>query len=608
MSFKQRLEDWLHGIKTKYEYSHIEKAFTHLFIKEFREDHELHEEDIRRHVVDNSYDMGVDALYVNQDQELILIQSKYSSNDSMLRPEIDKADHFLGRYFETNGTHDQLLLEANRALQTILEMEVFPETIREVRFIYLCGSFSVDISTALRNIEAKYQEQYNKPLVLELVDITALESLYDPYHVKNISNLSVVGGQYYEVPAQEVRIDGFQDTPIFTRACVFTGQALSLKNQYLKFGDALFESNVRNFLSFRKPINKAIRNEVNKARASNLWFYNNGLVAICEGYSYANGEISAKNLQIVNGGQTVRTIASVNYINESLGVNIKLISIENSNSLPADTRRNFINELAVNSNKQNPINSRDLKSNDEGQRELQNKFRNYGWFLEIKAGEEKIDPWKATFKKNGRFIRNTTLVGYYISFFLQKTNASAGRTSLAFLAADEGDDVINYETIFGSRGLFEYSFKKHMLSFAVAQKVEQFRRKENYLKAFPFLFYSQNIMLALLGYWIYLNENQDKRNINYVEDDIRNYLISSSDLFDKYISVGFEDKIIRLNYENNFDKVLIFFTKQIHAFLKQRGDEQQFRKIINLFKNDSIVKEFADTFRPSTVFEEDFFV
>jgi hypothetical protein len=86
---------------------------------------------------------------------------------------------------------------------------------------------------------------------------------------------------------------------------------------------------------------------VEKATKSNLWFYNNGLVAICEGFSEANGVVKAHNLQIVNGGQTVRTISSVNFVAPLLGVNIKLISIENSKDLPTEDIKGRGNDPSV---------------------------------------------------------------------------------------------------------------------------------------------------------------------------------------------------------------------------------------------------------------------
>ncbi len=268
MSFKQNLSSWLDEIKQQFNYSHIEKAFTHLYIREFREDHILEEPEIRTHVVDNSNDLGVDSLYVNTGGELILIQSKYSPNDRLLQPEIEKADKFLNNFYGITGNQTDILSEANSALKKILEYEVFTQTINTVKFIYLCGTFSLPIRSSLKNLEAKFQQEYRKNFFLELYDIETLETLYDPYNVSNECDIKIIGGQKYDIPSQEIVIEDFPQHKIKCKACVFTAQSESLKNLYLKFGDSLFEANVRNFLSFRRPINKAIKVEIEKAAQS----------------------------------------------------------------------------------------------------------------------------------------------------------------------------------------------------------------------------------------------------------------------------------------------------------------------------------------------------
>jgi hypothetical protein len=605
MSFKQNLESWLDELKTDFSYSHIEKAFTHLYIREFREDHDMNGNDIRTRVVDNSYDLGIDALYVNFSGELILIQSKYSCNDSLLQPEVDKADNFLSKFYELKGNQDDLLLEANKALKKILKEEVFTQTVKTVKFIYLCGSFSEAIRSSLQNLEAKFQDA-GKEFYIELLDIETLETLYDPYQVLNDCDIKVIGDQQYNLPEQEIVLTDFPNDKIKCKGRVFTAQADSLKKLYTQFGDSLFEANVRNFLSFLRPINRAIKIEVEKANKSNLWFYNNGLVAICEGYSEEIGIIKAHNLQVVNGGQTVRTISSVNYVAPSLGVNVKLISIENGKDLPTEVRKAFMNELAVNSNKQNPINTRDLKSNDEIQRELQKRFREFEWFLEIKSGEERIDSWKSKLKRNGKHIRNTTLVGSYISFYLQKTNASAGRTALAFLDEDEGDEVINYKNIFGNRANYNSTFKKHLLALYLSREIDTYR-KSDIASQFPFHSFSLNIMLALVGFWIYLNENSEKRNVEYVETDVRDFFNTGAFIPDFYLTIDLVTKEICLNEQIPIQVLLNFYTRHIHLILTGKNITTQFRKISNLFKADDTIKSFADTIRPLMGLETSFF-
>ena len=597
MSFKENLENWLIEIKNEFEYSHIEKTFTHLFIREFRDDHILDENEIRTHIVDNANDLGIDALYLNNDNDLILIQSKYSENDRLLSTEIEKADNFLKCFFEIEGNKQIALLEkANKSLKTILETEIFPNNVGTVYLYYLCGNFSELAKSSLKNIQEKYVTKFGKDFYIEFLDINTLETLYDPYCVSNESEINILNNKYFEIEQDKLQING-HGTEIETKACVFSAQALSLKSLYESLGDTLFDANVRNFLTFRKPINRSIKLEIEKPK-SNLWYYNNGLVAICEGYEIKDGNLYAKNLQIVNGGQTVRSIASVNYIAPNLGVNTKLVSIENASSLPTDIKKNFINELAVNSNRQNPINSRDLKSNDEIQREIQNKFRDFGIFFQIKAGEEKVDEWKKIYKREKRGVLNTTIVSAYISLFLQKTNASSGRLALAFLSKDEGDDVINYENIFGNRATVNQTFEKLLLTMHIANYVDSYRKSDDIANNFPFHFHSLNLTLSLIGYWFYFCSNSLNRNNPYDETVVRDFLASSNFDISKFAYIDKRNKKITLKNLDKLLEFLNFITEQVHSNLYSKQIHSNFRKIINFFKTENVVKEFADLMRP----------
>lgn len=79
---------------------------------------------------------------------------------------------------------------------------------------------------------------------------------------------------------------------------------------YEKYGERLLEQNVRTFLQFRGNINKGMRNTI--INQPHMFFsYNNGLSATAEEVKTGKNDdrlLSARNLQIVNGGQTTAAI------------------------------------------------------------------------------------------------------------------------------------------------------------------------------------------------------------------------------------------------------------------------------------------------------------
>jgi AIPR protein/Abortive infection phage resistance protein N-terminal domain len=83
-----------------------------------------------------------------------------------------------------------------------------------------------------------------------------------------------------------------------------------LADLYEKYGERLLEQNVRTFLQFRGNINKGMRNTI--LNEPHMFFsYNNGLSATAEEVRMGANDtrlLAARNLQIVNGGQTTASI------------------------------------------------------------------------------------------------------------------------------------------------------------------------------------------------------------------------------------------------------------------------------------------------------------
>ena len=155
----------------------------------------------------------------------------------------------------------------------------------------------------------------------------------------------------------------------------------------------LFEWNVR----FQMPnslVNKRIVSALMRAKSRKLFHhYNNGLLITCKNYKkdITRKRLTLKGPQIVNGCQTVRAICEAyealspedqQHFRDIAKVQVKII---------ITTDADFIGELVISTNDQNPMNSRNLKSNTPEQREAQKLFRNLPskWFLERKDGEFK---------------------------------------------------------------------------------------------------------------------------------------------------------------------------------------------------------------------------
>ena len=165
------------------------------------------------------------------------------------------------------------------------------------------------------------------------------------------------------------------------RRMVSTVAASELKKACDTVGKpTLFSLNPRSFLGHKK-ISKSIKETIEK-KPERLWYYNNGISAICDHFEYdeKTGTVRIENLKVVNGCQTMTTIAGMNEIDLKAGLVLRLTETK-------DTE--FSENISKHTNQQNSIKSPDLSSNHPHLIRLEKRFKNYDkFFFERKKGQE----------------------------------------------------------------------------------------------------------------------------------------------------------------------------------------------------------------------------
>jgi hypothetical protein len=149
---------------------------------------------------------------------------------------------------------------------------------------------------------------------------------------------------------------------------------------------SVFDSNIRRFLGTRGAVNSDIMRTCGDTSISHqFWFLNNGITIVCDSFDPVtdpdNAHVKIKNMQIVNGCQTATTLALA----------------EKSGKLAPDTRvmlriyetgdAQLVDRIVLTTNNQNKISSRDLRSNDKIQIDMQEAFSKYGLFYERKVNQ-----------------------------------------------------------------------------------------------------------------------------------------------------------------------------------------------------------------------------
>ncbi len=145
----------------------------------------------------------------------------------------------------------------------------------------------------------------------------------------------------------------------------------------------VFDSNVRKFLGSRGAVNADIHDTCTSEKDSHLfWFLNNGLTIACDHFDLNpnpdNACIKIKNMQIVNGCQTATSLAQAARDKKLMkNVSVLLRIYETSENT-------LVDKIVLTTNNQNKITSRDLRSNDSVQVDMQRRFERYGLHYERK--------------------------------------------------------------------------------------------------------------------------------------------------------------------------------------------------------------------------------
>ncbi len=139
-----------------------------------------------------------------------------------------------------------------------------------------------------------------------------------------------------------------------------------------------FSDNVRLYLKDKTNVNNNIKNTaLDETERAKIFFYNNGITITCEKIDYQgsrNPVITLRDLQVVNGGQTIHALRSAFEEKQDGFDNITLLcKIFETNNIE------FKNKIAEYTNSQNPVSDRDIRSVDSIQIKLEQDFMLLGY-------------------------------------------------------------------------------------------------------------------------------------------------------------------------------------------------------------------------------------
>jgi hypothetical protein len=320
-------------------------------------------------ICDKSNDRGIDGLYADHEQlEVHVFQSKTKQNGTIGDKDIR----------EFSGTLNQLRTPENLKifLDGKVDQEIKDQITKMNLLALLVKGYSVrGVFVTNVNIDANGKDVLKVDPALIGYDRDAI--------VKAFVDLRIEGG----IKAQyEFRSDG---NPLVHQAgktakvVVLFAEGRQLANLPGIADGSLFELNVRLPLGSTK-VNKAIRESIDEQKQHQKFaLFHNGVTILAESVSIEGEIVQITNFVVVNGAQSLKQFNnSASKITSDLKILTRIIEIGGDTDLAR--------EISINSNNQNGIKARDLRSNDVLQIRLKAEFENLKfqeYTFDVKRGE-----------------------------------------------------------------------------------------------------------------------------------------------------------------------------------------------------------------------------
>jgi hypothetical protein len=159
---------------------------------------------------------------------------------------------------------------------------------------------------------------------------------------------------------------------------------MDLHRMYKEMGQRLFDRNIRAGLSDERPVNRALRaalKDVLGGRTSphDFVFNHNGVTVFAEKVEFADGRAILTEPRVLNGAQTITSVHKFLELNEgnqdlqTEGARLRALQV--LAKIVSGCGQEFITAVTINTNRQNPVESVNLRASDHMQLELSDKFR-----------------------------------------------------------------------------------------------------------------------------------------------------------------------------------------------------------------------------------------
>ena len=305
-------------------------------------------------------DGGIDGIVFNEDlTDVLILQSKFKSGP-IDAATLEEARSFFGRLSEWINPANRVVW--NESTRNLLDDSNLSPTQQAIQLFFMTTMTSKEkplYEGIADDFNQRYQDLGWNVTCHLLTQSDVLQRLEES---SNSKSHSLVPSLSFQI-AKELQF-------IFTqgeyRVLVCAIKAQEVGSIYNRAGvrNKLFNLNVRAALLASGKINKALRETAqDPVEAGNFFYYNNGITATCSSFALNGSEVTAENLQVVNGAQTVSALGDAAKSSKSQPnayVMLRVIETEGGK------RKNQIaDNITRFQNTQNPVKVSDFFSNEQ---------------------------------------------------------------------------------------------------------------------------------------------------------------------------------------------------------------------------------------------------
>lgn len=334
-------------------------------------------------VTDGSGDNGVDALYVDPDDTVVLVQSKWDSKGTGGIGVGDARKFIAGLKDLTDERFDRF----NAKFQThASELQAALQNVGVSFIMVVATTGTADFDSRVADAFSDMEAALNDPAALVRVESLGLGDFH-------AAITAAAAGARIDLQVQ-IENWGFVTEPY--EAYYGTAAASTVAEWFATHGDALFEQNLRKPLG-NTAVNQQMAGTLNEHEA-HFWYFNNGITALAGSIqklakgatSRGFGEFQLSGVSIVNGAQTVAAIARAAKERPQHDLDarvwVRFISLE---GCPPE----FSAEVTEATNTQNTVERSDFVALDPEQGRLRTELLlSLQKIYSIKRGEEQPQP------------------------------------------------------------------------------------------------------------------------------------------------------------------------------------------------------------------------